>query len=825
MNDCIPRLSPWTRAILLLASVASPLAHAQEAAPAAAEQPAATEAQAPAAALAPSDSVASSEASPDAIAVSQPAAEPSEESGTPTPHGGMQEIIVTAQKREQNLQDVPISVQAFTGDALADKGVKNPTDLQLQIPGMKYNIIAGYTVIFIRGVGTDAFIPSADPSVATYIDNVYHPFTQGLAAALGSIERIEVLKGPQGTLFGRNTTGGAINIVTKEPGSEFETNVELEGANYQRQNIRVYSNIPLADSLAVSVSGLYYSEDSFYDLMDDSVVTSLDKDKSKAFKVRAKWMPFDDFSILGSVGYISSAGSTAQIFPGYPTRPIGVALGVREAPDYKIRASSEPFWDTAARDYSLDMKWGLGALDTRLILAKQKVIAPQQVDYDGTNAPIAAFNTTLGQFADVKTGELQFISNDETIGADWLNWIAGGYYIESKAGYDPLLFMAAPDALNYVAALPGVENTGLVQILIPALNDVLGENFANRGAAVVAFRGVLQTKAASAFAQATGKLTDHISLTLGARYQDETKKLLKSSFGISEDPDHPADEVVVRDFGQRSHTTKNLSPKVVLDYKSDSDDLYYASWTKGFKSGTFNIISLTKQGFVRPEEVVTYEVGYKGEFFDHTLRLNTAVFQNEISDLQVQIISLLSGGAARFENAGKARIRGAEFDLAAVPMPTLLPGLNLTASGTYLDGKYTKFPNGSGFDPTTGIYRDSAFDYTGNKIASTPKWSGNVGFTYDMEMGPGQLTFGSELYYNGGFYFGSQNLPSSKEDAFEVLSARVSYDYTPWGLKLTVFGNNITEAKYHQSIQEYDFSTVKLLAAPATYGLRVNWSF
>ncbi len=154
--------------------------------------------------------------------------------------------MVTAQKREENLQDVPISVQAFSGDLLDARGIDEPKDLQLITPGLSYTVFAGYSLIYIRGVGTDAFIPSADASVATYIDNLYYPFGHSLAAALGSIDRVEVLKGPQGTLFGRNSTGGAINIVTKEPNpDEAFGDVTVSWERFDTANFRDYANIPL----------------------------------------------------------------------------------------------------------------------------------------------------------------------------------------------------------------------------------------------------------------------------------------------------------------------------------------------------------------------------------------------------------------------------------------------------------------------------------------------------------------------------------------------------------------------------------------------------
>ncbi|MEC9358559.1 MAG: TonB-dependent receptor [Pseudomonadota bacterium] len=735
----------------------------------------------------------------------------------------IEEIVVTAQKREENLNDVPISVSAFSGDQLDARGVQTPKDLQLEVPGLQYNIVAGYSLIYIRGVGTGAFIPSADPSVATYIDNVYYPFAHGLASALGSVERIEVLKGPQGTLFGRNSTGGAINILTKDPVPEWKSSVQVDFGNYNRKNVRADVNIPVIDSLALSLAGLRYEEDSYYTLSEDSPNDSLEKDESLGYKAKLKWSPTDNLSGLLSYSYINTQGSTALLFPAKDPKPLGVLLGVTESPDYVTSVDADPYMDDTAKVLSADLQYATPWFDTRLILADEDIKAPARVDYDGSEQPIGYFEA-FGQFADVQTAELQFLSNDDSWGSDWLEWIVGGFYIDSSAGYDPLLFPFFPGLLDYLGNRGDGPIGQLLALITPIIDEATG-GVVNAGIPVV-FQGILDTKSTSVFFQSTADLTDWMSLTLGGRYQTEKRSLATSKVGLALNPNDPYQITPLLDFGQQSQKTSNFSPKVVLDFHLFNDDLLYLSYAKGFKSGTYNVIALIQASdFVEPEEVTAYELGYKGKLFDGVLNYSAALFQSEIKDQQVQIISLTSGGAARFENAGTARIRGAELDVTWQLFPNWLPGLVLTAAGTYLDGVYTDYDNASGFGPTTGIYRNNAYDYTGNDTENSPEFSGNAGLSYSFDVGPGTVEVAASVYHNSGFYFVAQNTESSKEDAYDVVNARASYLYDPWNLRVTVYGNNINDAKYHTSINEYDFQTAALLAQPASYGLRLNWSY
>jgi len=290
-----------------------------------------------------------------------------------------------------------------------------------------------------------------------------------------------------------------------------------------------------------------------------------------------------------------------------------------------------------------------------------------------------------------------------------------------------------------------------------------------------------------------------------------------------------SDDVVVPlfTFGERTRNDSNFSPKAVVSVRpldwahlSFADDfMTYFSWSKGFKSGTFNILNITEPGDeVRSEEVTAYELGVKSGFFDGRLRANASIFRNDIKDLQSQFISLLSGGTTNFENAGEAHVDGAEIDLSYAVFADLI----FNVGATYLDGVYDDFRNASGFDPQTGLF-GTGFDNSGNTIVRTPKYTLNSGLVYNRQLWKGKVEAAADVYYNDGYFFDTQNLVS--QDAYYETNARLGYLYEPWNLRVTAFGRNMNGAKHYVYKFLQDFGVVGKLAAPATYGVRLDWEF
>ncbi|HKY89445.1 MAG TPA: TonB-dependent receptor, partial [Nevskiaceae bacterium] len=426
---------------LVVALSAVPLAaSAQEAGVA---EPAAAPASEPAPDVAPAEAAPAEAAPADVATVPIDGAATAEATPDEERAGGQsrlaEEIVVTAQKREENILDVPISINAFSGEALDAKGIGDPKTLAQSIPGVTYGETVNFSIIYVRGVGTDAFLPDSDLSVAMYMDGIYFPFANGLSQALGAIERVEVLKGPQGTLFGRNSTGGAFNITSKLPSLKGpELSLSSGYSKFDTFTNRVYGSVPLTDTLAANVSLTYNKGDNYYDgtrgEYGDPSGQPFPKETEKGARVRLLWQPSDwlDWSLSGVKHQKQGLATSAMpnIAPSTLTQTVytltqGEAYTVPD--EYEVYIDVPSFFaldnEVAYTQVGLHPGW----FDVKVLGSYQKVETDNNYDFDGTRAPFITFDAR-GQFAEVYTGELQLISNKET-SPDWLEWVAGFYYL------------------------------------------------------------------------------------------------------------------------------------------------------------------------------------------------------------------------------------------------------------------------------------------------------------------------------------------------------------------------------------------------------------
>jgi iron complex outermembrane receptor protein len=760
------------------------------------------------------------------------------------------EIIVTAQKREQNIQEVPIAISAFSPAMLDAVGVETAQDLERATPGLTVTNAAGYQVAYLRGVGTDAFLAGADPSVPFYLDGVALLGTQGSADTLGRIERVEVLKGPQGTLFGRNATGGAISIITPEPGDEPAGDLKVEYAKYDEVSGTGYVNIPILKNFAVSVSGFYNEHDNYYKndyAGDDPEAGGVMPIYSRGYRFKARWDITDNFYITPSHSYMESSNNAGLSFENTRVAPILAAGGanpvLQQDPKRDRHVNFDQVSGAQIDSHMTAVTSGLqtSLLDFKLIASDQRLDAPfVRSDFDKGPEPIVSF-TSKKQISKQKTAELQFLSNSDTPFAEKFEWVGGLYYIESSGGFDPLQFTAAPGVLGtlfdqvQLDQVPGLPDG---QTLAGALNDVLaGVGLAPLADGVVLNSyGVSDAKSWSAYFQGTYTFTDQWDLTLGARYQKEDRKLKHAKLTAN----LAQGETTIRDDGGNDpdnapptlHATQ-VSPKVALQYRPMDNMQIYASWARGYKSPTYNTVNFfNSPEAVDEEKVDSYELGFKSDLLDGYLRLNGAAFYVKQKDLLTGFVALASGGIVTYDNAGDARIYGAEGDMLWTPLPNLDPGLVITGAVTYLDTKYTDYKDGRGFDVDTGLAfgegsltRLPARDFTGNEIVRSPPLTYSLGFNQRIPLGGSAVEIGADVYYNDGFYFLPQNEDLYARDSYALVNARVSYFYDPWGLQFTLYGENVTDEKYDEVIFVDDFGRNEVLNSPRVYGLRVNYTF
>jgi len=776
--------------------------------------PEAAAAEAPAPASAPTVAPDANPEVVDTIPIPQ-AEEPLPESKPQRAHSRLvEEIVVTAQKREESVQDVPISIAAFSADALDARGAFDTKALATITPALSITEFGGYSFVYIRGVGTDAFVPSADPSVTTYVDGVFVPTSQGMATDFGGIERVEVLKGPQGTLFGRNATGGAISVITKKPGDEFEASSELQLGSYNERRAKGFISSPLTDSIGASLDLLYKEYDNQY----THASRKLPKTENKAARVRLNWHPSETFDIDAAYFHSEQDTLATLISKNIAPSPLGTAAGIQpQRDDYVANTDYETFLTGSQEVASLGVTWSLPWLDLKLFGSDQLNITPYTAyDFDGSPQPLVGFNA-IDQFTDAQTAELQFVSRPDGFLGESFEWIFGAYYLKSEGGYKQINLQAANSVLQSGISQAGVENVPDILVdLIGSLDSTLNTN--------IGLKGTLGTDSLSYYSQITWHALDWMDLTLGGRYQDEDRFLTAAESFIYDA--NTGAKVPLFNFDLESSNTQNFSSKAVVSVRPKDGWMFYLSRSEGFKSGTYNIINIyNAPDYVKPELVTSYELGMKADFFDGLLRLNAAIFDNSVKDKQVSIVSVASGGAVSLSNAEEASVRGAEFDLVLVPFSEWNPGLVITANGAYIDGVYDKFTNGQGFDPQTGVYNENQ-DFSGKTIERNGKYSGGLGVVQTFAAGEnGEMEVGVDAYYNSGYFYSPGNSDNYKEDPYTLTNARLSYLYQPWNLRLSAFGKNILNESYHTGLFQTDFGILSNLAYEAQYGLRVEWNF
>ncbi|WP_373092412.1 TonB-dependent receptor [Zhongshania sp.] len=737
----------------------------------------------------------------------------------------IEEVMVVAQKREEKMQDIPISIQAFSSDRLDAMGITSIPDLQLVAPGLNYTETSGFSIIYIRGVGSDTFL-MGDPNVATYLDGVYLPFAFGQSQELFGIERIEVLKGPQGTLFGRGANGGAINIMTKSPSlTEPEVQLEVGYDSLNTAQTKAYFSYPLADTLAMSISTAYKSGDHWYDQESRAGGEKLPQVSSQAMRVKLLWTPLDELELVFSYMQSFSQGTSSGLQGNSEPSLLAQALGITPQEGYTIDNDVPVFLHSNNKIMSVNGTWSGVQHDYKFLMSRQDG-SPSGlfIDFDGAPEGIAYFGTADGSINEVETAELQMVSTAENWAGSNVRYNLGYYFVNWTSALDPVfLGLAAIDLSTGVANSSLSLPAGFVQTLDSLLQPLLGFGVPS-GAVRLVGRNTLESHAL--YAQTSIDFFDDFTFTLGVRYQEETRILDESSSSLGDSNIDPV--VFIQKYEDIEDKVTSTKPKVGLEYRPPflDDGMLYASVQQSIKGTQFNLINIyDPPEVIAPEEMEAIELGIKTSPFGAGSVFNFAYFKYDIENLQVQFVSLLQGGAVTQENAGGAAIEGFEFEFQTLLFPSTIDNLVFIANGTMLTTKeYTEYLGASGFDQNTGLLSTNN-DYSGNEIARAPDTTGTLGISKTTEVPGGSLEVGADYYYNSGFYYLAQNSEKSVEDAYTVLNARISYLYEPENLRITLYGKNLEGTEYNYGRFHVDFGTADYKAPRDVVGLKVNWQF
>ena len=578
--------------------------------------------------------------------------------------GAITEIVITAQRREERLQDVPIAVATIQPGQIETAGLINSLDLPRIAPGVTTSPTAAnsFFIPYIRGVGSNSPATANDSSIAVYIDGVYQSDKSANILEFNSIERMEVLKGPQGTLFGRNATGGAINIITRQPEFDFAGSGEVSYGRFDQWVAKAYVTGPIAgDTVAFNASYMHTGGGNFATNTGTRYPGKFGGINGDSVDAKLLIRPDENLEITLGAMYMDrdSTNMNSNLNPVAGTTPVGSFFGGTYDPRvYKYRGSPNLFGVEAFRATG-KVRYSFPGVDLVSISGYVETTVITKLDYDGTSAEFFYFDEIQG--VDDFSQELQLISTDDGP----LKWVLGAYYFDGKAQIEPLdIIQNAPYNASFseIAALPGASATHV---------NATGK-----------------TRALAGYGQATLAVTPSTNITAGLRYTSERRGydfLVQGIGQIAPGFYSPALIPLASDSGLK-RTFNKLTWRLAVDQKLSEDIMAYASYNRGFKSGTYNLNDFTPgQEPVNPEKLDAFEVGLKSQFADRTVQLNLAGFYYDYSNIQVDIIVAGGGGSGttQLQNAASETIYGVDADLLIAPMA----GLQLRASTTLMHAK------------------------------------------------------------------------------------------------------------------------------------------
>ena len=709
----------------------------------------------------------------------------------PAADTGLSEIVVTAQRRAESLQSVPIAVTAVTGDMVDNLKATSLQGLQGMIPNTQitnFTNAPNSAVFFIRGIGVIDPDPFAGNTVAIVQDGVSQYFSMGALLDMFDVDRVEVLKGPQGTLFGANTTGGVVNVTTRQPTGEFGGRGEITYGNRNRLDVKAAVDFPIIENvLAGKVAAMHTGRDGYFtNIVDGRKLGDRDTTVVRAY---LKYTPDPDLAatlsgeygrtrngspvfvngaIPGDLLYVPGGTITqpGQAYPMYPS-PCPPDGGSCSAPDRYFTTSDSGVPDQSNMDtYRATLTINLDNTaigDITSITGYKKFTLAEFNDQD----------SLVGLFLDTyrRTEGWQFSQEVRTSVdlTDDINLLIGGSYLNTH--YDHLM------NLRLQFAVPGLRQ----------YNPQDQDNWSG-----------------SLFAHTFVDLTDRLRLQAGIRYTHEWTRMVAgldnyiSPTGtalLCTTASDCGDDLVDSFSVRRSEKWNNFGWKFGLDYEVASGTLLYGYYARGFKSGGFvgRLAAPSDVGPYDPEKVDTVEAGIKSELFDRRVRANLAAFYTSYRDMQVAQNYIVEGGTAigtSIFNAAKSKIKGAELEIAA----RATDGLTLNGSLAYLDAKYREFQF---FDANCECF----IDLKGKSLQNSPKWSATAGATYELPLGPGHLRANAVYSYTGSKYFqGLQNIAAVRIQPMHYVHGNLSWspDNGDWTMELWV--RNLLDNRYMEAV-------------------------
>ncbi len=756
-------------------------------------------------------------------------------------------IVVTAQFRAQNLQDTPLAISAVNAEMLEARGQDSISDVAARAPSVTIEQSSNgggvAPQLTIRGIGQTDFFPAVEPGVGVYIDDVYYGLMVGAAFDLVDVSRVEVLRGPQGTLSGRNSVGGSIKLFSEQPAFDLAGYGQLTYGSFNRMEARGSINLPLVDDVAaLRVSGVVRQKDGWLDRLDygcanrssgipdltgtggaDCVIGSQGGENIAALRASLLVNWSDSITHTVSADVIRTTREQAPsvlVAQGPWATGFNFITDPKSLTNYNsllgnaYNLAFSPFVRTAYRqqfnfrDEDTANQWGISnvfdidlsdSLSLKSITAYRETTAGMA--QTGSLSPINVYTQDYSIDYNQFSQELRLSGS-----SDRLDWTVGGFYFENENAFIGRIFLDG-------GIFPGGGGIGLIPTnpAVP-INPGNPATFIDTGRLDFINDDIIKSSTTAAFAHGTVHVAEALNLTLGIRYTDEKKTY---TFG-RRDPNggalHPSQVPLIGLVG--NYAGDRIDYRVALDYRFSDSLLVYGQFSTGFKGGGVNPRTFFATQVVPfdPETVKSYELGFKSDFFDKRLRLNVAAFFTDYSDIQIINTSCpditpnnLPGPCTATRNSGDGEFKGVEFEMMLEPVD----GLQIDLSGSFIDFKYTSI------NPLTSIRLDSEFPF----LAKT-KLAG--GIQYAFPAFGGTVTPRLDFDYRSSFFTEGANGPFNLVESRTLANARIAYqtEDRDWEVALNV--SNLFDNFYFAN--RFDRLGPPFFAAQAYIGTPREWS-
>lgn len=708
----------------------------------------------------------------------------------------LEEITVSARRRDESLEKVPVAVTAFSGEDLKDLQAMNIDGLQGAVPNL--NIVQGRgsssaVNIFIRGIGQPDALQTFDPGVGMYVDDVYYSRIQGALLNLFDVERVEVLRGPQGTLYGKNSTGGAVKVVTRNPGEQTEGAAEVTFGRFGRREGKFYLSGALGGAWSASIAGVATRTDGY--VKDPSTNHEYNDEDTKAVRAKLRYHPSDRFDAVLSLDYTRQDTGLTLGQPVSPLIRTDLVLGpvVLYKPDldrkynFQTRTSFDPDRGQKLKHEgaALNLSWKLNDQWTlKSISAFRKLNSDSYIDIDASQYQLGDVLVDFHQKQTSQELQLQYDNGSN------LQAVYGLYYLRETVPSHQEAYA------NDLFALAGRQIT-----FLRTIDDDL------------------KTTSYAGFAHVNWQFVPSWTLAAGVRYSSDDKDYYRTTSTFWGVPFTALNGTVALDKSKRWSA---WTPTVSLQKQLDPQTMVYVSAARGFKSGGFNgranDTNEARNPQFAPEYVWTYELGLKWRSADQRLQANIAAFHSDYKDFQARVSEIQNPGsitptfAFPVINAAKLKMDGIEFEGAAV----LGEGTRLQAQVGYLDARYDRFDDHR-LIPGDPQYNPNLHKY----VPFSPKWTSRLALTQSFNIGnAGTLTLGGDVSYRSETWLSVDNYAALSQKAYTLLGLFGIYDTLDGHWQFRAGVRNATNKVYKTDGQE--FSSVGNIRT-AYYGMPRNW--